>query len=130
MKANRQSKREAKRLFHLCLVSGLVDESRARKVVATAIASGRRDARAMLAHFLRLLRLDRARHTADIESATPLPADLRTAIRGSLTRRYGPGFTIAFGHRSELIGGVRIQVGSDVYDDTVLAGLEALERTF
>jgi F0F1-type ATP synthase delta subunit len=29
-----------------------------------------------------------------------------------------------------LIGGVRIQVGSDVYDGSILAGLVALENSF
>jgi F0F1-type ATP synthase delta subunit len=29
-----------------------------------------------------------------------------------------------------LIGGVRIQVGSDVYDGSVRAGLAALEKSF
>ena len=35
-----------------------------------------------------------------------------------------------FGHRPALIGGMRIQVGSDVYDGSVRAGLAALEKKF
>ena len=74
---------------------------------------------AILSHFMRLVRLDLARHTATVESATPLPPDLQAAIEASLTRRYGPGLTTAFAQRPALIGGMRIQVGSDVYDGSV-----------
>ena len=77
-----------------------------------------------------MLKLELARHTATIESATPLPADLQAAIEAGLTRRYGPGLATAFTHRPALIGGVRIQVGCDVYDGSVRAGLAALEKSF
>ena len=130
MKSNRRVKREAKQLFRLCLVDGSVDAARAHKVVALAIAAGRREVPAVLAEFLRLVRLDCARHTANIESATALPAELQAGIEGGLARRYGPGLTTTFAQRADLIGGVRIQVGSDVWDNSVRAGLEALEKCF
>ena len=59
-----------------------------------------------------------------------MPADLQAAIEAGLTRRYGPGLTTAFADRPALIGGMRIQVGSDVYDGSVRAGLAALEKEF
>jgi F-type H+-transporting ATPase subunit delta len=67
---------------------------------------------------------------ATIESAAPLPADLQTVVQNQLRHRYGPGLTIVFAHHPELIGGMRIQVGCDVYDGSVRAGLEALEKSF
>jgi F-type H+-transporting ATPase subunit delta len=130
MKINKQAKREAKQLFRACLVNGLLDEDRVRHVVQQVVAAGRRHCPAILSHFGRMLKLDLARHTAAIESATPVPADLQAAIEAGLSRRYGPGLTTAFAHRPELIGGMRIQVGSDVYDGSVRAGLAALEKTF
>ncbi len=130
MKVNKQARREAKQLYRLCLVSGQLDENRARLVAQRVVAAGDREGPAILAHFLRLLRLDRARHTALIESATPLPTDLQAVLQADLTRRYGPGLTTAFAQRPELIGGVRVQVGCDVYDGSVRAGLAALERSF
>jgi F-type H+-transporting ATPase subunit delta len=129
MKINRRAKRDAKQLFRLCLVNGLLDENRVRQVVQR-VAAGHADGSAILSHLGRLVRLDVARHTATIESVTPLPADLQAAIEASLTRRYGPGLTTAFALRPALIGGMRIQVGSDVYDGSVRAGLAALEKSF
>ncbi len=130
MRITRRAKRTAKELFRLCLVDGLLDENRVRQVVKRLIEAGQRNCPAILAHFRRLVKLDRARHTAFIESATSLPPDLQAVLRDGLDRRYGPGLTAAFAERPELIGGVRIQIGSDVYDGSVRAGLAALEKRF
>ena len=130
MKISKKAKDEARQLYHFCTVNGLLDENRVRQVVQRVIAAKRRDGSAILAQFLRLVRLDCARHTAVIESATPLSADLQTVIQADLTHRYGPGLAMAFSQRPELIGGVRVQVGCDVYDGSVRAGLAALEKRF
>ncbi len=128
MKISKKARDEARQLYHLCTVNGLLDEHRVRQVVPRVIAAKKRDGSAILAQFLRLLRLDCARHTATVESATPLPPDLQTAIEADLTRRYGPGLAMVFSQRPALIGGMRVQVGCDVYDGSVRAGLEALEK--
>ena len=130
MKSNKQAKRRAKELFRLCVVNGLLDENRTRRVVQHVAASGYRDSPVILAQLVRLVRLDRELHTANIESATPLPEDLRSAIGADLARRYGGGLVTRFVERPSLIGGIRIQVGSDVFDGSVLAGLTALENSF
>ena len=130
MKINKQARREAKQLFRFCLVHGLLDENRVRNVVQHLVAAGRRDCPAILSHFRRLVRLEIVRRTATVESAAPLPPDLQDGIEAGLKRRYGPGLSTAFAHRPALIGGMRIQVGSDVYDGSVRAGLEALEQSF
>ena len=130
MKINKRAKREAKELFRLCMMDNALDENRAWQAAQQVAAAGHRNSHAVLTHFLRLLELEEARHTAQIESATPLPEDVRTAIEAGLARRYGRLLTATYAHRPELIGGVRIQAASDVYDGTVLAGLEALERSF
>ena len=130
MKINKRARREAKQLFRVCLVNRVLDEDRVRQVVQRIVAAPHRDGGAILSHFGRLVKLDLAQHTATIESATPLPADLQAAIKGGLMRRYGSGLTTAFAHRPALIGGMRIQVGSDVFDGSVRAGLAALENSF
>lgn len=126
----KQAKREAKQLLHLCCVNGLLDEDRVRELAQHLITGSYKDGRVILPHFLRWVRLDRAQHTANVESATPLPSDLQAAVQSSLTRLYGSGLTTAFEHRPSLIGGMRIQVGSDVYDRSVLARLTQLEKSF
>jgi F-type H+-transporting ATPase subunit delta len=130
MKANKQNRRDAKQLFRLCLVNGLLDENRARQVVQQIVAAKTRGYLAMLSHFRRLVELDSARHTANVESALKMPADLQASVQTGLTRVYGPGLNTAFTENPRLIGGMRIRVGSDVYDGSVQARLAVLEQSF
>jgi F-type H+-transporting ATPase subunit delta len=130
MKATKQLRREAKQLFRLCLVKGLLDEVRVRQVVQRILEAKRRGGLVLLSHFQRLVKLESAQRTAEVDSAAPLPDDLRTRVLSSLERVYGPGISTAFLPNPALIGGMRIKVGSDVYDGTVRARLVVLQKSF
>jgi F-type H+-transporting ATPase subunit delta len=130
MKTNRQAQRDARQLFHLCLVNGSLDEGRVRQIVSGVVDARRSRGLAVLSRFQRLVRLDRDRHSATIESAAPLPASLRANIEAGLTQRHGPGLVASFTENPALIGGVRIKVGSTVYDGSVKGRLAALESCF
>jgi F-type H+-transporting ATPase subunit delta len=128
MKANRNASRAARQLYRLCLVDGLLDPGRVRQVTHRIATSRHRGALPILSGFQRFVRLDRERHTAVVESATPLGSDVREGIQAGLARVYGTGLEASFVENAALIGGMRIKVGSDVYDGSVqarLAGLEA-----
>jgi F-type H+-transporting ATPase subunit delta len=130
MISNKQARREAKQFVRLCRVNSSVDENRVRQVVEQLVISGRRNSHAVLDQLLRLVRLDHDQHTAKVESATPLSAELQAATQASLTRLYGLELATSFSDRPSLIGGMRIQVGSDVYDGSVQSELAALEKRF
>jgi F-type H+-transporting ATPase subunit delta len=130
MKTSKQTRREAKQLFRSCLVNGLLDETRVRRVVQMVVEAKPRGYIDLLSHLLRLVKLDLDRRTARIESATPLPTDLQNQVQGALTKSYGQGLVISFGQNPALIGGMRIKVGSDVYDGSVQARLTALQESF
>jgi F-type H+-transporting ATPase subunit delta len=130
VKISKQARREAKELFRSCLVIGLLDENRVRQAVRKVIELKPRGYVAILSHFERLVRLDLDRRTAKVESATPLAPDLQSKVQADLSRLYGPGLNISFAQNPALIGGLRIKVGSDVYDGSVQARLAALEQSF
>jgi F-type H+-transporting ATPase subunit delta len=130
MKTIRQTRREARQLFRLCLVNGRLDDGRTRLVLDRVMEARRRGYQALLSHFRRLVKLEIARYTALVESAVPLPEELRAGVKAGLERTYGPGVTTSFEHNPALIGGMRVKVGSDVYDGSVRAGLAALEKRF
>ena len=127
MKANRKVKRAARQLFRLCLVDGVLDEGACARSAQRIAASRRRGALAILSDFQRLVRLDRDRHTALVESATPLATGMREEHPGRPHARVRAGTRGTFAENPALIGGMRIKVGSDVYDDSVRARLAALE---
>ena len=130
MKISKRARRDAKQLFRSCVLNGLLDDDRVRQTVQQIIAQKPRGYLAILTHFQRLVKLDVARRTARIESAIQLPEGLSTAIQASLARRYGPGLTVSFAQKQDLIGGLRVQVGSDVYDGSIRARLAELADRF
>jgi F-type H+-transporting ATPase subunit delta len=130
MKATKKVRRDAKRLYRVCLVDGLLDPDRARRVVQRVSEAGHRNRLAVLSYFRRLVKLDQDRHAALVQSALPLPPDLRATIQGGLTTVYGPGLSTTFVEDPGLIGGVRIAVASDVYDGSVRGALASLESEF
>jgi F-type H+-transporting ATPase subunit delta len=130
MKTARQAQREARQLFRLCLANGSLDETRTRIVVQRLADAGKPGALATLSKLQRLVRLDRAKHRADVTSATPLSADVRGQLEAALAERHGRDVVTSFAEDPALLGGVRVAVGSDVYDGTIRGRLAALEARF
>ncbi len=130
MKNTKQLRREAKQLFRSCLVGGLLDDARVLQAVHEVLEANRRGGFALLSYFRHLVKLELSRHRAEVESATSVPADLQAEILANLERVYGPGLNTSFALNPSLIGGMRIQIGSDVYDGSVRAGLASLQRSF
>jgi F-type H+-transporting ATPase subunit delta len=130
MKISKQAQRGARQLFHSCHVNGLLDENRVRRTVELLGGQKPRGYVEILSRLHRLVKMDLERHAARIESATPLPAALQTDLANRIKKIYGNGVNIAFGQNPALIGGLRIQVGSDLYDGSVKMRLEKLEQGF
>ena len=84
----------------------------------------------ILTQLERLVKLDIARRNARIESVVPLDGAIEGSLKAALTRRYGPGLNFSFGVNPGLIGGMRVQVGSDVYDGSIRARLSELDDKF
>jgi len=130
MKISKLALREARQLFRGCQVNGMLDESRVRKVVTLLSTEKPRGYMEILARLHRLVKLDLEQRAARVESATPLPPDLQNAVAGQIKAKYGNGMNVSFAQNPELIGGLRIQAGSDLYDGSVKTRLEKLEESF
>jgi F-type H+-transporting ATPase subunit delta len=78
--------------------------------------------------YKRLLRLEVEKRTATIESASELRPEAARDIINNLKRKYGADLTTQFVTKPELLGGMRIRVGSDVWDSSVLNRLQRLQR--
>jgi F-type H+-transporting ATPase subunit delta len=127
MRTAKKYVRAARHLYRFCLVDGVLDEKRVRLVAHRVARSKRRGALPILSNFYRLVRLDRERHTALVESAVPLAGPLEENIRAHLARRYGSALEASFTANPALIGGMRIKVGSTVFDGSVRGRLNALQ---
>jgi F-type H+-transporting ATPase subunit delta len=130
MKIGKQARRDAKDLFLACKRDGVLDETRVRQTVTQVLASKPRNYLAALTHFQRLVELDIQSRTVRIENAVPTSESLMADLKTSLTGRYGAGLDFQFFVDPSLIGGLRIQIGSDVFDGTVKTRLASLENSF
>jgi F-type H+-transporting ATPase subunit delta len=130
MKTTRQARREAHQLWQICATDGVLDAVRARAVADQIVQSRRGGSHAVLKAFLRLLRLDQEARTAVVASAAPLDPAVRAEIERGLARLHRRGLETRFVVDPSLIGGMRVQIGCDVYDGSVRGGLAALESGF
>jgi F-type H+-transporting ATPase subunit delta len=130
MNRTQQAKRDARQLFRHCLSNGMLNEERVRQIVQRVSVTKNRNRFRVLARFRRLVELDSTKHTATIESTTPLGTEFQDGLQVGLSRRYGPGLTLTFRDNPALIGGIRITVGNDVYDGSVRGRLAALDDRF
>ena len=129
MKISKQARRDGKSLFNTCRVSGVLDEARVRKTVSLVIAQKPRGFVAILSHFQRLVKLDIERRSARVESAVAASEALQASVKANLAARYGQGLSVTFAVNPALIGGLRVKVGSDVFDGSVKARLDALAES-
>jgi len=127
MKIHREARRQAHDLFKICLVNKRLDESRLHTVFDRVSEVKPRFHLDILKEITRLVRLEVAKHHAIVHSASPLSPSQIAEFKKSLTARFGE-VTTEFSSDPSLIGGVRIQLGSDVWDGTVLARLQALKN--
>lgn len=126
MKITKEARRTSRQLFRACMVNGKLDESSVRKVVSTVAGSKPRGYIGILDAFARLVANEVDRQRAAVESATPLAPATQTELQASLSKKYGRPLTLDFSVNPELLGGIRVKVGSDVWDGSVKARLKAL----
>ena len=127
MKSSRQARRDARTLFRACQHDGVLEEARVRGAVAQVIAVKPRGYAGLLAEFQRLVRLDVERRSARIENAAETSPAQMQALEAALARRYGAGLNVTYWINPALIGGLRVKVGSDIFDGSVAGRLAELK---
>jgi F-type H+-transporting ATPase subunit delta len=130
MKISKLALREARQLFRCCLVNGILDEARVRQAVALLVEKKPRGYVEILSRLHRLVKLDIAQRTAKIEGAVESSPAQVAEIKSNLEKRYGVALNVSYVVNPALIGGLRIQVGSDLYDGSVRTRLDKLAQSF
>jgi F-type H+-transporting ATPase subunit delta len=130
MKGNKQSRREAKQLFKGCQVAGQLDGGRVRQAVSLLIEKKPRGYFGILQELQRLVKLDVSSRTARVESAVALSETQQQSVRENLGRMKGGEVAVEFAENMDLIGGMRVKIGDDVFDGSVKTRLAGLSESF
>ncbi len=130
MKLTKEARKVSRALFRQTLVDGRLDETRARAMVDEIARQRPRGYMSILKNYLRLLKAETSRRHALIESAVPLTPAEAASISNDLRARHGRDLTTDFQVTPDLIGGLRIQIGSDVWDGSIRNRLNRLQEQF
>lgn len=128
MKINKEIRQKSRALLRASFTNGQLDRGKIGSLVQAIITDKPRYYIAILEQFKRLLRLEVDKRSARIESASELSPETSAQLVDNLKRKYGQDLTAEFAVNPELLGGMRIRVGSDVWDGTVRNRLERLQQ--
>lgn len=127
MKISKEARKKSRSMFRNSFVDGKLDAATVKSVVAAVAESKPRHYMGVLKNYQRLIRLEVEKHHAVVESAEPLDSKVTTQIKKTLRAKYGKDLTAEFNVVPELIGGLRIKLGSTVWDSSVRDRLDRLQ---
>ncbi|HEY5812897.1 MAG TPA: F0F1 ATP synthase subunit delta [Terrimicrobiaceae bacterium] len=128
MKISRGARRSARELFRFSLVDGRLDASRVAGISDRLLAEKPRGYLGILKELSRLVRLELDRRHAVIESAMALEEKSATDLANTLKQNFGNDITVEFRTNPTLLGGLRIKLGSDVWDGSISSRLASLSQ--
>ena len=128
MKINREIRRTSRDMLNASFTDNQLDQGKITSLVQSLVEKKPRHYIAILENYKRLIRLEVEKRHARVESAEELVPEVRSQITSSLQRKYGSDLTTEFAISPELLGGLRIRVGSDVWDGSIRSRLQRLEQ--
>jgi F-type H+-transporting ATPase subunit delta len=128
MKATKEARKVSRLMLRNSFTSGKLDEEKISQMVQSVLTAKPRHYVDTLKDYQRLLHLEVEKRRAVIESATPLNRSLGDRIIENLKARYGDDLATEFRTNPELLGGLRIKIGNDVWDGSVKSRLNQLRE--
>jgi len=128
MKINKEIRRLSREMLRASFTDGQLDSGRIAAFVDSLIARKPRNYIDVLKNYRRLLRLEVEKRRARIETASEIDREASSKVIENLKKKYGNDLTTEFVVDPQLLGGMRIRVGSDVWDGTVRNRLEQLQQ--
>lgn len=128
MKMSREARRTARELAKLSMVDRHVVAARVETISSELVEKKPRSYLLILKEFTRLIRLELEKRHALIESAAALDAAGAAEIENNLKQKFGSDITTEFHVVPSLLGGLRVKLGSDVWDGSVHGRLSSLSK--
>ncbi len=128
MKINKEIRQLSREMLRASFTDGQIDPGRIASLVDSLIQRKPRNYLEVLKNYRRLLRLELEKRRARIETASELDSATSSELVANLKKKYGSDLTTEFVINPQLLGGMRIRVGSDVWDGTVRSRLERLQQ--
>ncbi len=127
MALDKQIQQLAKVFLEASLEDGLVSASRVAEVLLYIEQKKPRRHLAVLKAYQRLISIELEKHIAHVESATEVSDTILADISSAMSTRYNRTIKATATTNKDLIAGLRIRVGCDVYEDSIAGQLSALQ---
>lgn len=126
MAATKQTKLLAKQLFKLSVVNGEVSAERVAGVLGWVEKHAPRQSLALLKAYQHRIATELAKSRAVVEHAGQMNPAALAAVEAAMTKKYSRKVTAVAQPSAALLAGLRVRVGSDVYESSVAGQLAAL----
>ena len=128
MKLNKEIRRLSRKMLQASFTDGQLDPGRISSLVDSLITQKPRNYIEVLKNYRRLLRLELEKRHATVETSSEVDPAIRSDIVANLKSKYGNDLSTEFHIDPELLGGMRVRVGNDVWDGSVRNRLERLQH--
>lgn len=129
MTGQKQVQQLARQLFKMSVVDGRLSDERVSGVLQYIEKSQPPHILSVLRAYQRLVAAEVARNQAIIEHAGAVSAQTLQAIGASLGKKYGRTISTISRPNPELLAGLRVRVGDDVYESSVAGQLDQLRAS-
>jgi F-type H+-transporting ATPase subunit delta len=128
MKLNKEIRQRSRKMLQASFTDGQLDPGRIASLVDSLVTQKPRNYIDVLKNYKRLLRLELEKRHATIETASEVDPAMRSEIEANLKNKYGNDLSTEFHVDPQLLGGMRIRVGNDVWDGSVRNRLQRLQH--
>jgi F-type H+-transporting ATPase subunit delta len=128
MKLNKEIRQLSRKMLQASFTDGELDPGRISSLVDSLITQKPRNYINVLKNYKRLLRLELEKRHATVETSSEMDPAIRSEIIANLKTKYGNDLSTEFHVDPQLLGGLRVRVGNDVWDGSVRNRLERLQH--
>lgn len=126
MRADKKTKTLAKQLFRLSVVNGTVSAEQVAGVLGWIEKNSPRHVLTLLKLYRGYITAELAKSRALVEHAGSVTDATLKMIEGAMTQKYHRVVTATAKANPQLLAGLRVRVGSDVYESSVAGQLATL----
>ena len=126
MRGSKQILQLARQLYSLSLVDGQLSADRVSGVLQYLEKHPPAQPLPVLKAYRRLVAAEFAKGQAVVEHAGPLADSILKSIEGAMSQRYHRTVVAVTKSRPDLLAGLRVRVGDDIYESSVAAQLASL----
>jgi F-type H+-transporting ATPase subunit delta len=129
MKTDKKINQFAKKLVELSKDEGAISEQRVAEVLSAIEGSKHRQPLRLLKAYLIHIRRELALQTARVSTPTALGPEALAALESGFSARYNRPIRVVAEEEPSLIAGLRVRVGDDLYDASLVGRLQRLANS-